>query len=469
MNNYKYLAKNVGVLTISNFATKILGFFLVPLYTNVLSTTEYGIYNLFNTTVFLLVPLLTLNIQDATARFSMDEQYSKKEVLSYSFSIFLKGFFILILFSILCFGLDIFPTFNEYIVEFILMYIFQALSGIMVSFARGCGRMITISISSVVSSTIFILLNILFLVYLKWGLLGYFIASIVSSIAQVVYITIDIKLWNYTAISWNKNLSKEMKNYSTPLIANSLSWWVSSSSDSYIVTWLCGTAENGIYSVASKIPSILDILQTVFTQAWSLSAVKNFDAKDQNNFFSNLYGAYNCLMILACSFLILLDKVIAHILYSKDFYVAWKCVPFLLISVVFGALSGYLGGIFTALKRADLFAKSTIFGAIANIIMNFILVPKWGAVGASIATAISYIMVWGIRFSSVKKYLAIKVNILRDIFAYFVLTMQAILILIIANNQLAFRIELILFVFLCLIYHKEILKWLYGLKTLIIR
>ena len=60
--NYKYLAKNIGVLTISNFATNLLSFFLVPLYTYILSTEEYGSYDLINTTIGLMVPILTINI-----------------------------------------------------------------------------------------------------------------------------------------------------------------------------------------------------------------------------------------------------------------------------------------------------------------------------------------------------------------------------------------------------------------------
>ena len=82
MGNYKYLAKNIGVLAISNFATKLLSFFLVPLYTSILTTSEYGTYDLFSTTVYLLVPILTLNIQDATIRFSLDENYDKKNISS---------------------------------------------------------------------------------------------------------------------------------------------------------------------------------------------------------------------------------------------------------------------------------------------------------------------------------------------------------------------------------------------------
>ena len=74
VNRYRYLLKNIGLLTLSSFATKLLSFFLVPLYTNILSTTEYGTYDLFNTTIGVLLPILTLNIQEAVMRFSIDSK-----------------------------------------------------------------------------------------------------------------------------------------------------------------------------------------------------------------------------------------------------------------------------------------------------------------------------------------------------------------------------------------------------------
>ena len=74
MKGKKYLAKNIVLLTISQFGSKLLSFFLVPLYTSVLSTGEYGTYDLFNTTILLVVPVLTFNIADATLRFPLDSK-----------------------------------------------------------------------------------------------------------------------------------------------------------------------------------------------------------------------------------------------------------------------------------------------------------------------------------------------------------------------------------------------------------
>ena len=81
MSKSSYLIKNMGILTISNFSSKILVFLLVPLYTSVLSTKEYGTYDLAVSTATLLYPILTLNIVDAVMRFLMDKESDKKAII----------------------------------------------------------------------------------------------------------------------------------------------------------------------------------------------------------------------------------------------------------------------------------------------------------------------------------------------------------------------------------------------------
>ena len=83
----KDLSKNTVIFTIGNFGSRILSFLLVPLYTYVLSTSEYGTIDIVNTTVQLLIPILTLNVQDSVLRFALDSDYRKEDVISISFRI----------------------------------------------------------------------------------------------------------------------------------------------------------------------------------------------------------------------------------------------------------------------------------------------------------------------------------------------------------------------------------------------
>lgn len=468
MKGFRYLAKNVGLLTISQFGTKLLSFFLVPLYTNLLSTTEYGTYDLLNSTVALLIPILTMNICDSSLRFSIDKENDDSEIFSISLLHFVIGEMVLLLALILNRAIGLFPIIQNYEFLFFLLFSGTALNGILTYFARGIDCVKEVSISGVICSAAMLCLNVVFLIPLNMGLIGYFLANIIGIIVQCVYLFISIRGWKFLKwIQINQSLHKEMLNYSKPMIINNIAWWINNVSDRYIVTYLCGIAANGIYSVSYKIPSILTIFQTIFNQAWTLSAVKDFDSKDQNGFFSNMYNFYNVCMTVICSIFIIFSRVIAELLYAKDFYIAWKYVPFLLISVVFGALSGYLGGIFGAVKDTKIFAESTFISACVNIVLNIILVMKIGVVGAAIATAVAYVITWIIRLIKARKYIELHVNLKRDFVAYTILVIQSLFLYVFDEGSVFYILEMILFIGLMILYYKPILKMSLKIKCFI--
>ena len=459
MNKYKYLIKNIGLLTLSSFATKLLSFFLVPLYTNILTTTEYGTYDLFNTTVSILIPILTLNIQESVMRFALDKKYDKSAIVTIAlkYLFFSYGVIIITLVVNSIFGFS--ETAKEYSIFFFLMFFVQALSGIVLAYTRGIDKISELSVSSVVASAVTIGCNVIFLAYFQWGLVGYFLANIFGPFIQCVYLIIRGHVVSNIHCSQKySSEKKEMLDYSKPLIANSIAWWVNNASDRYVIIFFCGLAENGIYSVASKIPSILNIFQTIFNQAWTLSAVKDFDPEDKNGFFANTYKIYNCFLVILCSAIIVADKTLAKFLYAKDFYVAWRYVPWLTIAIVFGALSGYIGGFFSAVKNSKIYAQSTIIGAISNIVMNIIFTPLIGPLGAAIATAICYFIVWAIRYWHSKRFIKLKINLYRDLFTYILLVVQSLVLLAISENVLLYGIEIGVFILIVLLYMKEILQ-----------
>ena len=165
------------------------------------------------------------------------------------------------------------------------------------------------------------------------------------------------------------------------------------------------------------------------------------------------------MMTISCSLIIAFNKPLAHFLYAKDFYIAWKYVPWLTIAILFGALSGYIGGFFSAVKDSKIFASSTIIGAVTNLVLNFIFTPVYGALGASIATAICYFVVWIFRFCQSRKYIKIKVNLIRYILTYFILVLQGVSMLFFDNYRLYVMVNG-LFVLL-LVFYLEVDLYLY--------
>lgn len=425
MQKYKYLIKNIGLLTISKFGSKILNFILIPLYTNLLSTVEYGTYDIYSTTISLMIPVLTLQIVDGVVRFSLDESNDKAAVFSIGLKRILVSCGIVAIIAMLNANLKIIEILAEYPLCLFLMYTSEILYSLLSQFSRGIERINDLAIAGIINSATMLCLNILFLARFQMGLEGYFYANIIAYVVPAIFLLTKIKAWTYIRINTNKSLSKEMNAYSKPMVFNNLAWWVNNASDRYIVTWLCGAAENGIYSISYKIPSLLNVFQEIFSQAWTLSAVKEYNAKN-SDFYTTVYGIYNFAMVFTCSCLIIVDKLIAKILFSQEFYTAWTYAPFLMISVLFGSLSGLIGGIFSAAKKSNVFARTTILGASVNTVLNIGLVYFMGPMGAAVATLISYILVWAARIYEAKKIVELSINLKRDIIAYCLLLAQAV-------------------------------------------
>lgn len=465
MEGLRYLAKNTGLLALGQFGTKLLSFFLVPLYTYVLTTVEYGTYDFMTSTISLLIPLMTLNICDAALRFPLDKGTDRQQIFAISF----RHFIISIIFGAAFIGFNrifnIIDLINQYPIFFFLLFIATGINGIMNCFARGIDCVKDVAVSGVICSIVIIGLNLLFLLPLHMGLIGFFLANIIGSFVQSIYLFIAIKGWKYLIFtSIDKKLHHDMLRFSEPLMLNNISWWVNGVSNRYIITWLCGVAANGIYAVSYKIPSILVMLQGIFSQAWTLSAVKDFDKDDKNGFFSKMYASYNVSMVLACSILIMASRIMAKFLYQGEFFEAWKYVPFLLISAIFGALSGYVGGIFAAVKDTKIFGQTSILGAVVNLALTIVLVWKVGVIGAAISALVSNSVIWAIRIRVVKRYIHIRLNLLLDIIGYLLLCVQTIILFIWNDNIQYWCVEILIFIVILLI-NKKILKTILGKIT----
>lgn len=397
-NRSKYLIKNVGILTISNFASKILVFLLVPLYTSVLSTEEVGIYDLVVSTVQLLFPILTLNIVDALMRFLMDKSKSKEEVASIGIRYVAISIVPVLLFLIITSQIGHLHNIHGFEVYILLYYLFTCFNQYMIQFAKGIEKVSAMGVAGVLGTVTMLTANIVLLLIIKAGLPGFFVANILGQAVPAIYLFFRTRLYSYISFRLiDKNLRKEMLAYCVPLIATAVGWWVNSASDKYVVSFFCGVAANGVLSVSYKIPAIINTLQSIFIQAWQISAVKEYGEKGTSEFYGRTFAVLNVFMAAACSVLIIFSKPIGHVLYQKEFYIAWKYVPFLLLASVLNSASGFLGPILSAKKESKPMAMSAVYGASANVIMNIAFVYIVGIQGATIATVISSFIIYWVR------------------------------------------------------------------------
>ena len=407
-NRSKYLLKNAGILTISNFSSKILTFFLVPLYTSVLSTEDVGKYDLIITTISLLIPILTVNISDAVMRFSMDKTKAKEEIAVIGLRFVCISIFAA---SAIVFLLNRFPFFHGFRgleILFILYFSFNTLNSFLIQFAKGLEKIGDMGVAGVIGTGVVIISNILFLLFFKWGLLGFFFAGILGQAIPSIYLFIRVKLWIYLRDAHiNKPLQKEMVRYSSPLIATTVGWWVNNASDKYVVSALCGIGANGLLSISYKIPSVINTLHGIFMQAWQITAIKEYEGNDSPSFYGRTFAIYNVLLAATCSCLIALSKPVGKLIYQKEFFPAWQYVPFLLISCVINSASGFCGTILSAKKETKPMMTSAIYGATANIVMNIGFVYLMGIQGATIATLLASCIIYIVRKKAVNRTIVI--------------------------------------------------------------
>ena len=227
----KSLLKNIGLFTIGSFGSKILSFLLVPLYTAVLSTEEYGSVDLLVSTSSLLMPILLLSIFDATLRFGMDPDYNQEDVISTSINIAIKGYIILIVGIIFVKLTNIISVSNEYLIFLAIYFILDAISQIFNIYLRAKNQAAVIAVSGILCTLIMCLSNIVLLLVFKWGIIGYMVSNTLGIFAQNIYQFIGGKIYKDIHLVNYKNLSKPMLKYSSPLIANKISWWVNNASE----------------------------------------------------------------------------------------------------------------------------------------------------------------------------------------------------------------------------------------------
>lgn len=462
-SKYRYLAKNTLLFAINSFGSKILVFLLVPLYTNVLSTAEYGIADIISTSATLLTYILTINISDAVLRFAIEEGSDHNRILAYGIRVHIIGscFLGAVLLLTWIFGLVKWPGYC-YVFLF-LIYFSYSIHLILNNYLRAIDKVKEVAISGLITTLVTAVFNILLLLVCDLRLVGYLISIFAGLTLSSVYCLIvfkpPFKTWGLDCC--DPATRREMRHYSIPLIFNSVAWWMNNSIDKYFVVFMCGASVNGLVSVAYKIPTILSVFHRIFSQAWNLSAIKEYDRNDSDGFFTKIYSAYNAGLVILCSALILVNIPIARLLFAKDFFVAWQYSSILLLSTLFSCLSGIIGSVFTAVKNSKIFAYSTVTSAVVNCVLNVTLIHFFGAIGAVVATAFSFVCVWVIRLICVRKYMKLRINVVRDFSAYALVVIQ----IVFEHSESHFYLgQMAIFFLLLALYNQFILNILNNIK-----
>ena len=462
MNKYKRLFRNTALYFVGNLGCKILSFLMVRFYTEIFTKSEYGIVDLIVTTAGFVVPVMTLGINEAVFRFAMDDDKNRRNVLNQGIIMALLGNFLLagalLLFD---FGTDI----AAYKYLLLLFCFTDSVYIIICNYCRGIEKTGLYASLGIVNSLTQLVFVVVFLAIFRLGIGGYFYAF---SLANVVTITValialrsDIKL----SLKPKRELLKNMLVYSIPLIANTCCWWVLASMDKYVIAWQLGEEANGIFAAASKLPTLLTMISSIFFQAWQLSSVEEAKSEDKQKFYSEMHDFIYIGLALASSGLMLIIKPLYTLLVGTGSAEGWVYTPFLIMAMNFSALASFFGTNYIAMKKTNGALYTSLVAAVINTILNIVFTAWFGISGTAFATMISYAVLWLIRTIDTRKFVQIKTKVFKMAMTYILLITQAALV---AVGVASLWVHLLIFIALVLIHFKDAIhiarEFLSGLK-----
>lgn len=404
----KELAKNTAIISVGKICTQVVSFLLLPLYTGILSTEEYGAVDLIITYTSLLLPLVTLQLEQALFRFLLEkrgDQAGTKDVLSDVCSI---NFLAVILFTIAFVIVSPFIH-SKYKFYLLLNLVANAYSSVMLQIARGFGNNVVYAVGSFLSAASMIFLNIVFIVGFHFGAYGMIWSHIISAFLCGTFILCRTKAYRYISFHVpSKGSSKKYLAYALPLIPNQISWWILSASDRTVILWQLGVAFNGVYSIAGKFSNLYSVMYNIFNLSWTELISVHFNDADRDKVFSELQDTVVKLLICLYLGIVSIMPFVFPIMINSKYSDAYYQIPILMLGVFFSAMIGVMSAYYIADKNTKVIAKTTMICAGINLALDIVLMPFIGLFAASIASATAYFIMYIVRYIDINKRYGVK-------------------------------------------------------------
>lgn len=426
----KRLATNTFVFTIGKFVSKLLVLFMTPLYTACLSPEEYTSASLVTNVANLLIPIFAVGMGEGIFRYAAEKARNKEKI--FTTGLILLGIGSLLLCGI-CPLIRFIPVINTSKMAVLIgVYVLSSnLHTVVSQYLCAVGHTKLFAAQGVLNTALTIGFNILFLPILKTDYTGYVLSVVLADFVTTLFLIFYRKVWRCVVrVSRHEfsELAGEMLKFSVPMIPATVCWWITNVSDQYLVTYLRSAEENGIYTIAYKIPTLLTYAVGVFDSAWKLSAVQDTDNREElTNYYSDTWQKYLSVFFIGGCLLVTLSKPFSLILLSDSYHYrdAVIYIPVLACATVCYSLDMFLGSVYFAGKKTVWSMISAFLGAGINVVLNLIMIPEYGAMGAAVATLVSYAIILLVRLLTVRSVLKFRLRPLQIIVNTVLLTASA--------------------------------------------
>lgn len=391
------IGKDALVLAIGTMSTSALAFFMMPLYTRVFSTEEYGIIEIVNITAQMVGIIMALGMPSAFNRDFLqisDTEEQRMETLSTSF-LFISVFSFFV--CVVAFALSNYLASWLNLVNpevpslFRLIFIktyFMTLGLISLRYIIVTRKMTVYAFLSFLMAALIMLVSIWVLLIQNNGLYElFFYQTIIVAIFGISY---SVFVLYRAGIRWSNNRLRGMLVFALPMVPSAISFYIMTSSDRFFLQQMASTADVGIYGVAYRIGLLISVL-LIGPLTTSLSPYIYRIAKrdDCGDVIQHMFSITTFIFMAGAVGLSLASPYVIRLLAPEPYWSASSVVIWISLAyALYGFNFVLVAGINISGKSYyQMFAIA--IAAILNLFLNFLLIPYWGISGAAIATTIA--------------------------------------------------------------------------------
>jgi O-antigen/teichoic acid export membrane protein len=376
--------------------SKLASFIMLPVYTRYLTTADYGILELLGTTIDVIGMIAGLGLAAGVFKHyaEMRTTHERHQLIGTliiattvtSLAVAVLGFILSPWLSGLLFGPRIT---SEYFRIVFLTYFFQSIAGLTLMLLQAEERSKLFVILNVAKLIVTLALNIWFVVIVRWGVQGVLISNLVAT--AVLAIGLGAYTIHRAGVHFSRERFRALALFGTPLVVSTLGSFILAFSDRYFLNHYTGTGAVGVYSLAYKFSFLLSALTVIpFGQIWEPRRFAIAKRSDAHEIYRRMFVYYNLALFIGSIAIVLLIKDVLAIMVGPTFLPAYKIVPILLLTTIIQQWTAFCNlGLFLT-NSTKLFAIPSIISVIADLLLNLLLIPRYGILGAAWATAIAY-------------------------------------------------------------------------------
>ncbi len=403
--------KDIAVYSFGNILSKVLGFILLPYQTKYLTTAIVGVFGLIMPISAILTAVFGLNLSSALLRwYSADQKQGRKFTSTVFLFLILIAAFINIFSSLFkpIFGFFLGWEYTGYTWQIILLITSEIFYLFCLNLLRSKGKSVYYVIVNAMKLVVSLLATVLMLVVFKAGLTSVIMGQAIGN-GLFLMLTFPV-IAKELSFEIDRSLLQSMLKYSVPLVLTTISTNLLTQADRYILKFLADETSVGIYYVGHKVASVLQVVLVVSIQTALLPIViSRFENRKINDYLPKVQ--VNTTILLAAGFVFLslfAREVLMIAAKGKDYANVYLFVPVLMATFIFKHLQNIFSMSFYYYKKISVLTIIVFVGVGVNIGLNYLLIPKFNVMGASVATALSTVVTAFIMYFLTQKQHAVK-------------------------------------------------------------